>query len=462
MATPTQTTTYYVRGDNGSCPTTDSIIVEVVPKFTVNAGVDDSVCFGKTAYLSAQRGFNYYRWSQVPANSLPNNIFIADPYVENMRSTTTFTLYVEDVNGCSAEDDVVIVVNQLPNLEIGRDTFVCLGEEVLIEVERLQGNGPYRFQWRDGKGDTTGVGFVNNSQSKDITVNGFKDTTYVYTLTVTDKFGCVSLDDIGVSMLPGLEIETYGDTVVCKGTKVEIGVDGGKFFKWTGPNIIGTDTRRSISVIPETVTTYTVEAGNGEACSDGVLGYVTVNVIEPPTAYIRSIESEREVDTLFICKGRYADLVASGATYYVWNIDSVVGDSLSYRLVTDSARISLFGILEGGPGAPDCPGPVDDILLLLDPHDSCLSKVYVPNAFSPNNDGLNDSMTVSTSLIRDYKITIFNRWGQELFTSTNPKEGWTGMFNGALVPEGVYFYVVEAFGEDEESRSARGTVTVIY
>jgi len=457
-ASPTVSTTYYVEATNGFCPVVDSVTVTVIPKFQIDAGEDDSICLGDTAFFSAANGYSFYRWS--PTQEM-NNPFVPSPYAKELKGTTEFELYVEDKNGCSSSDKITIVLNNPPELEIGRDTFVCLGSDILVELEKLEGNSPYRYLWSDDKGDTTGVGFLNNAQSRDINISGFKDTIFLYTLKVTDKFGCTSEDDITVSMLPLLDITTYGDTTICKGASVEIGVEGGKYYEWSGPGIISIDTRKKIKVQPETVTTYTVEAGNGEACSDGVLGYVTVNVIEPPAAYIHTVESEAEVDTLLVCKGRYANLVASGADYYVWNVDSL-NEQLDFRLVTPTAILTVYGISEGGLEAPDCAGPEDTILLMLDPHDSCLSKIFAPNAFTPNRDGDNDSFTVRTLLIRDYRITIFNRWGQELYTSDTPLEPWSGYYKDERVPEGTYFYIIDAFGEDEESRSTKGTVTVIY
>lgn len=457
-ASPASTTMYFVEGSNGFCPTVDSVLVTVVPSFTIDIGKDDSICLGDTAFVSGPTGFTYYRWSPTTEVKDP---FTANTFALELKATTEFELYVEDANGCSSTDKKNIVVNNPPTVEIGKDTFVCFGSDILVVPETITGTSPYRYLWSDENGDTTDIGILNSAKSRDIQVSGYKDTVFLYKFRVTDKFGCVSEDDITISMLPVLDITTFGDTTICKGASTEIGVEGGKYYTWTGPNIASLPTRKTIKVNPEIATTYTVEAGNGEACSEGVLGYVTVDVIEPPRAYIHTIESEVEVDTLLVCKGRYANLEASGADLYVWNIDSL-GPNLDYRLVTPTALLSVYGILEGDFETPDCAGPIDTILLMLNPDDSCLSKIFAPSAFTPNGDGDNDSFTVKTLLIRNYSIKIFNRWGQEMFSSVDPKDSWTGYYGNERVPEGVYYYVIDAFGEDEESRSTNGTITVLY
>ncbi|MEX0967336.1 MAG: PKD domain-containing protein [Bacteroidia bacterium] len=96
------------------------------------------------------------------------------------------------------------------------------------------------------------------------------------------------------------------------------------------------------------------------------------------------------------------------------------------------------------------------------------SRMQVPSAFSPNNDSLNDRFYVygiflkETGLdeARDFELSIFNRWGEKIWTTRNLREGWDGTFKGQLVPEGVYFYTVSAIGVDQRPFYIKGTVTL--
>ncbi len=78
------------------------------------------------------------------------------------------------------------------------------------------------------------------------------------------------------------------------------------------------------------------------------------------------------------------------------------------------------------------------------------SLLQMPNAFSPNGDGINDIYKPKSGYqnITDFHAYIFNRWGQKLFEWSNPAEGWDGTFRGKPVKEGVYFVVVKAKGGD--------------
>lgn len=77
------------------------------------------------------------------------------------------------------------------------------------------------------------------------------------------------------------------------------------------------------------------------------------------------------------------------------------------------------------------------------------SKLLMPNAFSPNDDGHNDKYQAKEyQSIVEFHAYIFNRWGQKLFEWTNPADGWDGKYNGSPVKEGVYYVLVKARGAD--------------
>ena len=76
---------------------------------------------------------------------------------------------------------------------------------------------------------------------------------------------------------------------------------------------------------------------------------------------------------------------------------------------------------------------------------NCLKDlVYIPNIFSPNNDGVNDKFLVYTQYPEYFKsMTIYDRWGELIFSSKNINDGWDGLFNGKLMDNGIFVYVME-------------------
>ena len=94
------------------------------------------------------------------------------------------------------------------------------------------------------------------------------------------------------------------------------------------------------------------------------------------------------------------------------------------------------------------------------------SKLEMPNAFSPNNDGFNDEYQAKSNYqnITEFRAMIFNRWGQCLYTWTDwtdPKKGWDGTYKGKTVKDGVYFVRVKAKGGDGKEFDIRKDVNLL-
>ena len=95
--------------------------------------------------------------------------------------------------------------------------------------------------------------------------------------------------------------------------------------------------------------------------------------------------------------------------------------------------------------------------------ESCACELYVPNVFSPNIDGANDFFLPATNcILEDYTFSIYNRWGQLLFQTTNPSEGWDGRTKNEFVAHDTYIYAIEyRFAEFPDPLVEYGSVAVI-
>ncbi len=91
------------------------------------------------------------------------------------------------------------------------------------------------------------------------------------------------------------------------------------------------------------------------------------------------------------------------------------------------------------------------------------SKLEMPNAFSPNGDGYNDVYKAKEGYLSivSFKATIFNRWGQKIYSWNDVAGGWDGRFNGSVVKDGTYFVVVEAIGADGRKYKIKRDVNVL-
>lgn len=89
------------------------------------------------------------------------------------------------------------------------------------------------------------------------------------------------------------------------------------------------------------------------------------------------------------------------------------------------------------------------------------SDLRIPNAFTPNDDGINDVWKVAYRSLLSFSCTIFDRYGTQIYHFTDPSKGWDGRYKGKLVKPGVYFYVIEAKGADGRSYKKGGDINII-
>ena len=91
------------------------------------------------------------------------------------------------------------------------------------------------------------------------------------------------------------------------------------------------------------------------------------------------------------------------------------------------------------------------------------SELKIPNAFSPNGDGINDVFNVTHKSLVKFEAHVFNRWGQNLYNwnLANIDEGWDGTAHGKQVPDGVYFIVVKAVGADGVVYNHKGDINIL-
>ena len=85
----------------------------------------------------------------------------------------------------------------------------------------------------------------------------------------------------------------------------------------------------------------------------------------------------------------------------------------------------------------------------------------IPNVFSPNNDGFNDTWEIAgISFTNPIEVTVFDRWGTQVFYSAEYQEPWNGTFNGRTLPVGTYFYVIQP-KDNEAAKPITGHVSIL-
>ena len=199
---PTMTTEYILTAFNGQCSDQDSVIITVDQNVEADAGSDQIICEGESAFLLGLGG-GAYLWNTGSSNQ---NITV-NPLV-----STDYFLTVR--NGlCSDIDTVSVNVNQRPMADAGPDMKICDGEVVTLNA---QGGGQYR--WSTG---------ASNSS-----INVSPTSSSSYSVTVTQN-GCTDTDIVNVEVVPQPQADAGSDQIVCSGKPISLSAKGGTNFLWS-------------------------------------------------------------------------------------------------------------------------------------------------------------------------------------------------------------------------------------
>ena len=292
IASPVFTTTYTVTITNAEgCAGTDQVTVNVNNStIPVNAGADQTVCAGSLAQLNATGGVSY-SWS--PATGL-NNPNISNP-VATPSTTTTYTVTATNAQGCVGSDQVtVFVTTSGANIVACPDKFICNGGSVRLTV-----NGGVSWVWSPATGlDNPNVAAPIASPS----------VTTLYTVTGTDANGCVSTDQVLVTVNGNIAVNAGPDVSICQGSSTNLYASGGTIYSWSPTTGLSNPNIANPTASPATTTTYTVIVTNAEGCRG--TDQVTVNVTNSAAA--------NAGPDVALCRGSSTILNASGGTIYLW------------------------------------------------------------------------------------------------------------------------------------------------
>ncbi len=333
----------------------------------------------------------------------------------------TYTVTVTDANGCVASNSHPITELPAMVLQLTATPINCTDSTSgSAGVTVSGGTSPYGYAWSNAG----------------ITANLNNVTVGWYIVTVTDAAGCIAIDSVEVTgdnisafnLGPNLNI-CFGDTVIL-GT----GLAG---------TVWSTGDTSDYLVVTEAGTYYgTITSGT---CTNS--DTVTIFVEQLPT------EPQLNVNDTIVCESETLILrVDNEGHLYVWS----TGDTAT-QIVVDTPGIYVVTAIN------NC-GEISAEALVTD--SNCACRLYLPNAFSPNNDGNNDVLKVYTQCteIEEFNFSIFDRWGGLVYRSNNFLDTWNGMSKGKNCIPGVYVYSISYLSRENGVRQIqrqKGSITLL-
>jgi gliding motility-associated-like protein len=219
----------------------------------------------------------------------------------------------------------------------------------------------------------------------------------------------------------------------------------GTSYQWTFPangTITGGQGTSSVTASWTTGASSVSAIAIGPNGCNSLPGICTPVVVPPPTVNFDHADDMNTID--------FTDHT-SGSADWSWSF----GDSATSTSQNPSHTYSESGTYTVTLYVTDATGCSNSATQVVE----ILGDIVIPNVFSPNGDGINDLFTIKSSGLKTYDLVILNRWGNKVFTSTSPKDHWDGKDNGKPVPDGVYFYILNASASNKEFKF-HGDVTV--
>jgi len=398
--------TYYVKvSDQQGCFSSDTIVITLAPPFVFSIGTGDTVvCPGQTVTIDAGP-YSSFIWQ----DSTTAQTFVTT-------DTGTFTVTVTDLSGC-----IAVASYQIFNIPpfayiIGTgDTIICPNQPVLIDA----GPGYAQYIWQD-------------SSLNEI----FATTdTGIYKVTVVDTNGCSGIGTYQVQYFPNSTVFIGNDTALCKGDSIIL--DAGIFPQYLWNN--GSQ-NKTITVIDTGTYSITVVDFNGCTIVDTIV--IDSFFAVPPAKLVN--------DTT-ICTGTVVTIVAPvGYATYEWND----GTTLNFLDITQAGIYSLTVTNQF-----TC-ARTDSFNVKL----RCPTGIFVPDAFTPNGDGVNDIFTPIAYNLTSFLMQIYNRWGRQEYETVNINNGWDGNCHGVPCEMGTYVYYIIWTGALDgvtDGGTEKGNVTLI-
>jgi len=425
----------------------DTITIEVVSPPSVDAGPLDSICIGDPPYqLNAQpNDMDFYLWTSLDASISDNSI--PNPTVQP-NSNTWYYLFAVDTIGtlsCESNDSVRILVNNIPDLAlsypIGYPGYICLGDALTLTATSFDGSV---FSWSSNNGATI---VSSNSAITDVVP---ADTTTFYH-TVTNVHGCSLSDSIDVDVqLPVVAI-IIGDTIMCVGSYVDLEAGGGLYYQWNPDSVFSNPQFYLTQADPDSSLVVNVVVSN-DCFSDVAFHPITVNQLPLANAG----------GDITIFRDESGFILGSGTGEPLWYTEDKTFEGILDPPNIFGPEVSPFST-------------TNYVLEIKDPLTGCfnydtmtvnvdvLTLLAFPTAFSPNGNGVNDfaALIKYLNIEKLVFLTIYDRWGEEIFKTDELTGAWDGTFRGVDCGIGTYIWYIRAVTKDQETISRQGNITLI-
>jgi gliding motility-associated-like protein len=408
--------------------------ITIMDKPPISVAFEDTlICNGDAVPLQAFGNGNF-SWTPLV------NIVGANTANPTVSPTTTTNYFVQlNDNGCINNDTVRVRVVNFVTLSAMADTVICLTDSLTLKAN----TDGLRFAWSPTAG-------MNDPTLQNPKVLPTQAVT-IYTVVATIGH-CNASDDIKVTTVPYPKANAGADTVICYKAEAQLNASiTGNSFSWspTG-SLINANTLNPRARPPFTVA-YILTVFDTQGCPKPGRDTVLVTVLPKVNAFAGR-------DTAVV-EGQPLQFNATGGVSYQWS----PGTNLS-----NTSIFNPIGIYDGGFDSirykvvvKDANGCADSATVKVRIFKTNPS-IFVPSAFTPNGDGKNDFFRpIAVGITKIDYFSVYNRWGELVFTTTQNEKGWDGRIAGKEQGSGTFVWMVKGTDFTGKVVTAKGTVTLL-
>jgi len=453
----------------------DTVIVASHPPIQFDVGPDISICKNDTVNIVAPLGFEHYQWTRY--NIINDTLATAQvfPFV-----STWYKVVAKQAQGCFASDSVYVMVNTVPAVHLGNDTSFCVNQSVTLDA----GVGYDSYTWNNG------------TSAEKITVKEKGDYSVMATLN-----GCTASDTLHVlNVYPLPSFSLGNDKALCENQQLhyDFNLLQATYLWSTGNtsnsesiNLPGTYWLRVVQnacAASDTVKVVyqpapLVNLGNDTTLCEGQT--LLLNAYNDNAAYLwqdGSTAPSQQVNKpgIYFITANIHNCVASDSIIVAYKAlphfslgrDTLLCVGESYVLSPDISTNSSL-LWQDGSTAPSFTASKEGIYFLVASNEcgsfsdsikitTSVCNIIMPNAFTPNGDGINDVFKVKYPFpVKEFHLIVYNEWGNKVFETNNINKGWDGSYKGEPSIQGIYVWVISFADINNKPGQLKGIVTLL-
>jgi len=353
------------------------------------------------------------------------------------KTTSKYYVSLSD-NGCVNSDSVTVNVLPFIKVTLGSDTTICQTDTIRLRpVSAALG-----YRWTASTG-------VNIAGVKYPLIQPLVNTQYI----VTANLGkCEDHDTVIVKAVSYPLANAGLDATICFGTNIRLnGTATGSVVRWTPANSLLNANTVNPFAAPSKTTNYIFWVSDTLGCPKPATDTLLITVIPRVIANAGN-------DTIAL-PGQPIQLIATGGQRYIWSPETGLSDPSVYNPIAtlydtvDSVKYKVR-VYDGQFCFAE-----DDIVIRVYKKGP---DIIVPSAFTPNGDGKNDVLRpIPLGITKLHYFSMYNRWGQLVFTTTELGKGWDGMYQGTAQPGSTYVFIAEGTDYLGKTVFRKGTVVLI-